>query len=235
MRAALRRAAIGMAAVATVIGLTAGSAAADNTYHPSDADFADCPARPANATGIWTCYVMTALGGYLRLDKMSANISAPWRLTVAQGTVGGVPVGELGGLVADPVPFVTGIPGTPFVVPDPTGWSVQPVAVGPVKPGLLMPDSVGLKVKIIGSGLGDSCLVGSNASPVVINPHVSWFLPWVFDGTPMINTQVYDDVYSLPGAAGCSSDFTVDQLLGVPANATSNYLQIHWAFRQKTL
>ncbi len=235
MRSHLRRVALGLAAVAAVIGLTAIPAAADNTYHPSDADFADCPARPADATGAWTCYVMTALGGYVRLDKMSANITAPWRLTIAQGTENGVPVGRLGSLVAAPVPFVTGIPGTDFVIPDPTGWSLQPIAVGPVKPGLIMPDSLGLKVKIIGTGLGGSCLVGSDSAPVIINPHVSWFLPWMFDTTPMINTQVYDDVYALPGAAGCASDFTVDQLLGVPANATSNYLQIHWALRQKAL
>jgi len=235
MRACLKRAAVGLAAVAAVIGLTTGRAAADNTYHPSDADFADCPARPANATGAWTCFSMTALGGYVRLDKMSANISAPWRLTIAQGTVNGAPVAVLGGLTAGAVPFVTGIPGTDFVIPDPTGWQLQPIAVGPVKPGLMMPDSVGLKLKIIGSGLGDACLLGSDAAPVVINPQVSWFLPWLFDSTPMINTLVYDEVYSLPAASGCANDFLVDQLLGVPANATSNYVQIHWAFRQKAL
>ena len=86
LRRVLLGAAVGLAAFGLSLGSTAAPAAASD-YQPSPADFADCPARPANAAGTWTCYVATATGGVVRLDKMSANLSAPWRLTVAQGTI----------------------------------------------------------------------------------------------------------------------------------------------------
>ncbi|MGI8329980.1 hypothetical protein ACRYCC_08435 [Actinomadura scrupuli] len=234
----LVRAAVGLAAVATVIGVSASPAAADNTYHPAESDFADCPAKPADAQGTWTCYVMTTVGGVVRLDKMSANLTAPWRLTVAQGQVtGGAKIAKVGGLSADPVPFVSGVPGTPFVTPHPTGWKLQPYATGHVTPGLTIPASVGVKIRIIGTGLGETCYVGGDTTPIVIKPKVSWWLPWLFDATPMIKTQVYDDVYSLGAASGCSNaatTFTVNTLIGLPANATSNYAQFQWALRHKT-
>lgn len=237
MRLALRRATIGLAAVTAVMGLSAAPAQAENAYHPSAADFADCPALPAGAqASTWKCYVMTAVDGYVRLDKMSANISKPWRLTVAQGKVNGVTVAKYGAFQADAVPFVSGIPGTPFVTPHPTGWQLKVDGTGLVKPGFTIPDKLGLKATIIGDGLASTCSIGSDASPVMVGPRVSWVIPWMYDGVLMNKTQIYDEVYELPAAKGCgdaSANLTVNTLIGLPANATSNYLKVVWAQREK--
>lgn len=238
MRLAFRRTAIGLAAITAVLGLSAAPAHAENTYHPSDADFADCPALPAGAQAdTWKCFALTAVDGVVRLNKMSANISKTWRLTIAQGKLAdGSTVAKYGSFKADAVPFVSGLPGTPFVVPHPTGWQLKVDGTGLVKPGFGVPDTLGVKVTIIGDGLAATCGLGSNTSPITLKPRVSWIVPWFYDGVPMAKTQVYDDVYSLPPVSGCGStanDLTVTTLLGVPANATSNYLQVHWALREK--
>ncbi|MDX6741948.1 hypothetical protein [Actinocorallia sp. A-T 12471] len=222
----------GFAAVALSLGMAATPAQAANPYTPSEADFADCPAKPAGASG-WTCFVMTALDGQFRLKNMKVRITSPYRLTIGQGTVNGAKVAVLGSLKGDPMPFVTGILGTPLEIPDPTGWQVKIEATGQVSPGVLLPSKVGLKARLIGDGLGPNCYIGSNAAPVVISPRVQWTLPWLVDGKLLTQAKAYDDVFAIDWATGCESQLP-NVLIGA-ANATSNHFDVTWAIRHKTL
>ncbi|GAA3236997.1 hypothetical protein [Actinocorallia longicatena] len=228
----MRRLATVLASAALALGVTANPAHAANTYHPSEADFADCPAPPAGASG-WTCYAFTALDGQFRLKNMTARVNNPIRLTVGQGTVGGATVAVVGSLKGDPMPFVRGVLGTPLEIPDPTGWKVQIEATGKVTPGFLYPSEIGVKAKIIGSGLGDNCYIGASGEPTVLKPRTQWMLPWLFDGVPMLQTKVYDDIFTIDWATGCESPL-VNTLIG-KANATSNHMDITWAVRHKTI
>lgn len=222
----------GLAALVLGLGFAHAPAQAENPYTPSEADFADCPARPAGATD-WTCFVMTAQDGQFRLKNMKARITSPYRLTIGQGKVNGTKVAVLGALKGDPVPFVTGVLGTPLEIPDPTGWKVQIEATGAVSPGILFPSKVGLKARLIGDGLGPNCLIGSDAAPVVIAPRIQWTLPWVIGGTLVTKAKVYDDIFAIDWATGCESQLP-NVLIGA-ANATSNHFDATWAIRQKSL
>ncbi|GAB2821464.1 hypothetical protein GCM10022221_19350 [Actinocorallia aurea] len=222
----------GLAAVAVALGLAAAPAQAANEYTPSEADFADCPAKPAGASD-WTCFVLTALDGQFRLKNMKARINSPYRLTIGQGTVNGAKTAVLGSLKGDPIPFVTGVVGGgPLEIPDPTGWQVQIEATGEVSPGVLVPSKVGLKARLIGDGLGANCYIGSNAAPVVIAPRIQWTLPWIVDGKLLTKAKVYDDVFAIDWATGCESQLP-NVLIGA-ANATSNHFDATWAIRHKT-
>ncbi|WP_018654492.1 hypothetical protein [Actinomadura flavalba] len=225
MKRFLRRAVTGSAVAALALGLSAAPAVAK----PSGAAFADCPDLPAGAdASTWTCYVMTAADTLLRFNKMSAHTTAPVTLTVAQGKLAdGTEAAKVGALRGDPIPFVTGVPGTSLETPHPTGWKVRITPTGAIKPGVLVPHEIGLTAQIVGSGLGDACGIG----PVTVKPALQWVFPW-FDGGLAWRVQAYDSVYALPSAKNCAgNDFTVNQLLGLPANATSNHFQVAWTLR----
>ncbi|ACY95846.1 MULTISPECIES: hypothetical protein [Thermomonospora] len=220
------------AALAALISPPAASAA-----QAAD-EFADCPSLPADARPLtWKCYVLTAEDTLIgvSLGRMHAHTKEPIRLTVAQGSLtNGKTVAKLGALRANPIPFVTGVPGTPFEVPHPTGWKLEITPTGMIEPGILVPHKLGVTARIIGDGLGDSCRVGSSSRPIVIDPVVNWALPWVSNGKVGTRMKVADIVYSLPIATGCNGkDFTVNQLLGLPANSVSNQFQVTWTMISK--
>jgi hypothetical protein len=221
----------GAAALGLALGLGSAPAHAENAYTPSEADFADCPAKPAGASE-WTCFVMTALDGQFRLKNMKVRINHAVRLTVAQGKVNGQKVAQLGSVRSEPMPFVTGIVGTPLEIPDPTGWKIKVEATGHASPGILYPSKIGLKARIIGDGLGDNCWIGSDSAPVVIAPRIQWSLPVLIGGLLMAKVKVYDDVFAIDWATGCQSPL-VNTLIGA-ANATSNHFDATWAIRHKT-
>ncbi|MEO3786071.1 hypothetical protein ABGB12_22305 [Actinocorallia sp. B10E7] len=221
----------GLATLALTLGFAAAPASAENLYTPSEEDFADCPARPANATE-WKCFVMTALDGQFRLKNMKVRINHAVRLTVAQGKVNGQNVAQTGSVRSEPMPFVAGVLGTPLEIPDPTGWKVKIEATGHASPGILYPSKVGLKARIIGDGLGDNCWIGSNAAPVILAPRIQWAIPSVQGGLLMVKAKVYDDIFAIDWATGCQSPL-VNTLIGA-ANATSNHFDATWAIRHKT-
>lgn len=225
----MRRFALSAAfAAALAVGISPTPAHAEIAYHPAETDFADCPARPSGAQD-WTCYVMTSTEGQVRLDTMTARVTSPYRLTVAQGRLAdGSTTAVVGSLTGEPIPFVTGVLGTPLELPHFTGWKVKLEATGTVAPGVLIPSKLGIRARLVGSGLGANCVIG----PVTVQPKVSWALPWMWETTPMIKTKVYDDVFAIPAATGCLLP-TPNLLIG-PANATSNYFQVDWALRHKT-
>lgn len=221
----------GLATLALALGFATAPASAANPYTPSEEDFADCPPKPAGASE-WKCYVMTALDGQFRLKNMKVRINHAVRLTVAQGKVNGQSTAQLGGLRAEPMPFVTGVLGTPLEIPDPTGWKVKIEPTGHASPGILFPSKIGLKARIIGDGLGDNCWIGSNAAPVIIAPRIQWSIPSLQGGLLMVKAKVYDDVFAIDWATGCQSPL-VNTLIG-KANATSNHFDATWAIRHKT-
>ena len=221
----------GLATLALPLGFAAAPASAANPYTPSEANFADCPAKPAGATE-WKCFVMTALDGQFRLKNMKVRINHAVRLTVAQGKVNGQKVAQMGTVRGEAMPFVTGVLGTPLEVADPTGWQVKIESTGQASPGVLYPSKIGLKARIIGDGLGDNCWIGSDAAPVVIAPRIQWSVPSIPGGLLMVKAKVYDDVFAIDWATGCQSPL-VNTLIGA-ANATSNHFDATWAIRHKT-
>ncbi|MBW8482003.1 hypothetical protein [Actinomadura parmotrematis] len=224
-------AALGLLAAA-VSAVTAAPAQAAPAAAPAGALFADCPALPAGAdAGTWTCYALTSSDTLLRFNKMSAHTTAPVKLTVAQGKVGGQAVAKVGALRADPIPFVTGIAGTPAEIPHPLGWKVEISPTGTVAPGALVPHELGLTARILGTGLGASCTIG----PAKIKTDLQWVLPWVDADGLAWKLKAYDSVYALPAAKNCNGqDLAVDTLIGVPANATSNHFQADWTLHSST-
>lgn len=224
----MRRFAIGLGIAALALAFTATPAQAANPYVPSEADFADCPAKPPGASE-WTCHVYTAVDGQIRFKNSSARINNLYRLTVAVGKVNGQNVTELGGFTGNEMPFVK-MPGTPIEFPDPIGWKVKLEPTGHLESGFLNPvKELGIKAKLIGDGLGDNCYIG----PIVLKPKTSWTLPWVFSGTIMLKAKVYDDVFAIDWATGCAS--TAPNLIIGKANATSNYFTADWARRSRSM
>ncbi|MGI8329981.1 hypothetical protein ACRYCC_08440 [Actinomadura scrupuli] len=242
MLRSVRRAALGLAAAVAALTLagtvSATPALADNAYHPSEADFADCPALPAGAvSGTWNCYVMTALDGTFQLNLMGAHLDQPLRVTVAQGrTLTGGTVATWGGITGDPLPLVVGIAGTPFETPDPKGWKVQLYGTGLVKPGAVLPYLFGVKARIIGAGLSDHCFIGNELEPVVVRPQLNWAIPAVFDGVGMLKVQA-DSLFAMPNALGCgdlAAELRVNAFVGLPAPATADRLIARWAVRHRS-
>lgn len=232
--------ATGVAALATALSLSAAPAhAADNAYHPSDADFADCPALPADAVpGTWKCYAMTVLNGTVQLNTRGVHIDKPLRITVAQGRAGalGLPKAVFGGIRnGGPYPMIAGIAGTPFESPDPNGWQVQFYATPTIEPGLIVPSMFGLKARIIGSELSDTCYIGNELEPVTVRPQFQWALPGWIDGVMVAKVQA-DAIFGLPNALGCggaAAMLKVNALMNLPAPATADHLVGHWAIRNK--
>jgi hypothetical protein len=215
----MRRTVLGLAALTLILGLGATPAHADNSYDPSESDFAACPAKPAGAQN-WTCYVLTSLDGQVRLKN----------LTVAKGKLAnGTTVSQMGAVEGGPIPFITGIINTPLELPHFTGWKLQIAATPYLSTDL---SKVGLKARLIGADLGDNCWIGSDADPVIVQPRTQWALPWFFGTTPMLKSKVYDDIFAIKPATGCTS-LLPNTLIGA-ANATSNHLDITWAIRHKT-
>lgn len=232
--------AAGVASLTAVLGLTAAAPAhaADNVYHPSAADFTDCPALPAGALqDTWTCFAMTALNGTVQLNTRGAHLDRPLRITVAQGTMaGGAKKAVFGGLrESGPYPMIAGIVGTPFEAPDPNGWKVQFYGTPTIEPGALAPKMYGLKARIIGDELSDTCFIGSDSEPVIVRPQLQWMVPALIDGVVVARVQT-DSIFGMPNALGCGGPaamLKVNALMNLPAPATADKLTVHWAIRSR--
>jgi hypothetical protein len=215
----------------------AAPAHADIAYSPSDADFADCPAAPADAVaGTWTCTAMTTLAVTFQLNKEGAVLDQPLRITVAQGqTTARGTVGVWGGISGDPIPLVWGLAGSGLSIPEPHGWKVRFLPAQNVEPGWTIPSGFGLKAQIVGAGLGDDCLIGSDSAPVMVRPQINWVYPAVIDGT-WLTKAGSSAIFSMPTATGCGTlvdQLLVDEFVGLPAVATADHMYAAWAVRTK--
>src|SRR5581483_698001 len=92
-------------------------------------------------------------------------------------TTSGATIGIWGGVTGDPIPLVWGLAGSGLSVPEPHGWQVRFRPAQTIEPGWTIPKGFGLKAQIVGSGLGDDCLIGSDSAPVMVRPQINWVFP----------------------------------------------------------
>jgi hypothetical protein len=106
-----------------------------------------------------------------------------------------------------------------------------------------------VKIRLINPVLGDNCYIGSNSSPVVLNPSItSGSLSFVPDPNPTLfpniavleitGAQATDTTFSLPpvqgcgpgGAANIAVDSAIDASQGLPSPSGSNSLVLNGNF-----
>ncbi|GAB3278975.1 hypothetical protein GCM10027589_05300 [Actinocorallia lasiicapitis] len=240
MKHFLRRAAVGAAAAAAVLGF-ASPASAENAYTPTEADFDTCPAKPAGAQS-WTCYVSTVVDGTIDIKSVRVKVDSPLKLVSAQGKLAdGTTVAKLGSLTGGNLTILTPLPGTPLYFQDLTGTKVQIAATGQVSPGTTMPNSFGVKFRFVHPLLSSKCWVGSDEHPITIKPQIAFALPWIQGTVPTLKVWTNDNAFALPKAVGCGLidggliDLIVNDRFKLPNNAGDNKAGWTWVVRHKTL
>ncbi|GAA3236985.1 hypothetical protein [Actinocorallia longicatena] len=239
MKHLLRKAAVGAAAAAAVLGFAA-PASAENAYTPSEADFASCPAKPAGAQS-WTCYVSTVLDGTIDIKTVRVKVDSPLQLVTAQGTLAdGSTVAKLGGLTGGDLTIQTPLPGTPLYIQDLTGTKVHIAATGKVTPGTTMPKEIGVKFRFVHPFVSGNCWSGTDADPILLKPQISLALPWVQGNVPMLRVWTNDNSFALPKTSGCGLipggliDLIVNDRFKLPNAAGDNKASWTWVVRHKT-
>jgi hypothetical protein len=235
-----RRTAVVLGGVALALGLTAGPASAEQSYVPTAADFADCPAKPADVTK-WTCYVSTALEGGFTLGSrkyLRIVIDKPLRITSAEGTrADGTKVTAFGG-IRQPQNFlvVSVVPGTNVILSTLPEFEGRFIGVGLHDNDV---DQFKVRFQLWSPGrlLGDDCTIGTDADPIVFKPKISVTTPWLFWLTPMAKIWANEKTFALPASTGCNSYPLLghpDDLLGLPSESGNNSANFVWAVRHKT-
>ncbi|MDX6741950.1 hypothetical protein [Actinocorallia sp. A-T 12471] len=242
MKKLLRRAATGAAALAAAAALVpAAPAAAENGYVPSEADFANCPVKPAGATD-WTCFVSTVIDGTIDIGSVRVIVDKPIQLVTAQGKLAdGTAVAKVGGLSSGELTIQTPLLGTPIYTQDLTGTKVKIETTGSVVPGTVMPKEFGVKFRFLHPFLVGSCYVGSNSAPITVKPRIGLALPEVREGLLLAKVWTTDTAFALPAASGCGLipgglvDLIVNDRFKLPNAAGTNKAAWNWIVRHKTM
>ncbi|MEO5876589.1 MAG: hypothetical protein ABIS86_01595 [Streptosporangiaceae bacterium] len=243
MQSLLRRTLTGTAAAVALggLGLAPAAQAAENSYTPSEADFATCPAKPAGAQS-WTCFVSVVTEGTIDISSVRVKVDSPLKLVVAQGKqADGTTVAKLGSLTGGDLTIQTPLPGTPLYIQDLTGTKVRIAATGAVKAGTLMPNSFGVKFRFVHPLVSSNCWVGTDANPITITPKISLALPWIQGSTPMLKVWTSANDWALPKAVGCGLipggliDLIVNDRFKLPDAVGDNKADWTWVVRHKTL
>ncbi|ROO90520.1 hypothetical protein EDD29_8251 [Actinocorallia herbida] len=242
MKKLLRRAATGAAALATAVALApAAPAAAENAYVPSEADFASCPARPADATS-WTCFVSTVIDGTIDIGSVKVLVDKPIQLVTGQGRLAdGTSVAKVGGLTSGELTIQTPLPGTGIYTQDLTGTKVKIETTGSVVAGTVMPKEFGVKFRFVHPLVLGSCYVGTDAAPITVKPVIGLALPEVREGVLLAKVWTTDMKFALPKASGCGLipgglvDLIVNDRFQLPNTAGTNKAAWNWLVRHKTM
>ncbi|MGW5265514.1 hypothetical protein ACWEQG_31460 [Microbispora sp. NPDC004025] len=237
-----RRLAIGVAAVALLAGTAApAQATAAYDYHPSDADWADCPRLPAGAApDTWSCIFIITVGGSIKLGSITQDISRPLRITVAQGKLAdGSTAAAFGSVVGGRMKVPGGLIGKPFEVPKLTDVYVETQGTGKVEAGPVFPTDVGIKIRMIHSLLGKKCYIGSDAAPITLNPEITSLDLTSIDDTPVFKATATDTTFAVPKASGCGLDWglvntAVNLRAGLPSPGGRNAADFQWFVRGKS-
>ncbi|GAA0364328.1 hypothetical protein GCM10009530_12540 [Microbispora corallina] len=236
-----RRLATGVAAVLLLGGLSAPAQAAAYDYHPSDADWSDCPRLPAGATAdTWSCIFIVTVGGTISLGKIQQDISQPLRITVAQGKLaGGGTAAAFGSVVGGRMKVPGGLLGKPLEVPKLTDVYVETQGTGRVDAGPVFPTNVGIKIRMIHPLLGKKCYIGGDADPIVLNPEVTSLDLTSIDGVPVFKATARDTTFAVPKASGCGLNWglvntAVNLRAGLPSPSGKNSADFQWFVRGKS-
>lgn len=242
MKSLLRRALVGTtAAVAfSALAWAPSASAADNSYSPSEADFDTCPAKPAGAQS-WTCFVSVVTSGTIDIKSVRVRVDSALKLVVAQGRLAdGSTVARLGSLSGGDLTIETPLPGTGIYFQDLTGTKVRISATGAVKPGIVMPNSFGVKFRFTHPFVSSNCWVGTDANPITITPKISMAAPWIQGTVPMLKVWTSAADWALPKASGCGLipggliDLIVNDRFKLPNAVGDNKADWAWVIRHKT-
>ncbi|WP_405147962.1 hypothetical protein OG589_09450 [Sphaerisporangium sp. NBC_01403] len=241
MRVLARHLVIGSAAVVLLGGMATPTQAAAYDYHPSEADWSDCPKIPRNArTDTWSCVFIITVGGTMKLGKIEQDISQPLRITVAQGRLeDGSAAAAFGGVKGDRMKVPGGLIGAPFEVPKLTDVYVETQGTGRVDAGPIFPTNVGVKLRMIHSLLGKKCYIGGDADPILLKPDVTSLDLTSIDGVPVFKVTAKDSRFAVPKASGCGLNWglvntAVNVRAGLPSPSGNNSAEFQWFVRGKS-
>jgi hypothetical protein len=234
--------AVGLAGVAVLLGgITAPARADDLAYHPSDSDFADCPALPQGAQpDTWSCIFIITVGGTMKLGKIDQPLDQPLRITVAQGKLAdGSTAAAFGSVKGERMKVPGGLLGKPLEVPKLTDVYAQPEGTGKVEAGPVFPGHVGIKLKMTNALLGKRCYIGSDGNPIVLNPDIVSLDLTTIDGVAVFKAEAKDTTFAVPKATGCGLNLglvneAVNIRAGLPSASGKNSADFHWFVRGKS-
>ncbi|MQY07019.1 hypothetical protein [Actinomadura macrotermitis] len=231
MRALPRRrtaaALTGAALAALAVAGPVGTAAADEDPLPPGLDTTDCPKAselpPDAIPAFWTCTAAVISGGRLTVGKIDQAIDQPIKLTYTTGFNPETAEESLimGPLRAAPIRVaggVLGIPGTDFIPL--LQISAQPELTAPIQVGSEAPGELAMimhiRIKAINPLLGDTCYIGSKATPITLrlqfnptnppppNTPIAGSPPEVISSEPpVLKATVVDNAFAVPKSTGC--------------------------------
>jgi hypothetical protein len=232
---------VGAASAVLLSGLVTPAQAAAYNYHPSDADWSDCPKLPQHAkSDTWSCIFIITVGGTMKLGKIEQDISQPLRITVAQGKLDdGSSAAAFGSVKGDRMKVPGGLIGKPFEVPKLTDVYVETQGTGKVDAGPIFPTNVGIKLRMIQSLLGKKCYIGSDANPIVLRPEVTSLDLTSIDGVAVFKVAAKDTGFAVPRASGCGLNWglvntAVNLRAGLPSPSGNNSADFQWFVRGKS-
>lgn len=244
-----------LAAAALALALLAPAASAKEPA-PGYTQFAGCPS-PEEKAGLSSCIRSEVTGGFLQMGKKNVPIEKP--LTISGGVnefLEGFTYNSKGGLskVKQKVPGgVIGLTGLTWLLEflgseALTLYAVTELAGTPTNfnfSSVTLP----IKVHLENSVLGNSCYIGSNSNPIVLNlitgttnppppnkPITGKEAEFSFQENPTIahfdNGIFVDNSFAVPGASGCvlklfgfipiSLNGLVNEQAGLPSPAGNN-------------
>jgi hypothetical protein len=246
MRAPFRR------LTATALGAGLAALAVTGLSRPASADvppgldFTDCPTAdqlPAGADPTFSlCSVTVIGGGELKIGSIDQTITEPIKMTWANGydPVTLEPWAVFGPMRAEPQRVkggVLGIEGSDFVPLLQISAQPQPAADPELAPGGTVALRLKLKIKTINPLLGDTCFIGGDSDPIVLN------LTYVTTNPPPPNQPItgtgphdigngviastpVDNAFAVPKSSGCGWNGILNGIAdfraGLPSAAGSN-------------
>ncbi|MGI5323167.1 hypothetical protein [Actinomadura nitritigenes] len=247
MRAPFRRftaAALGAGLAALALTGLTRSASADDI--PPGLDFGDCPTPDQLPAGydpaFALCTVTVIGGGELKIGSIDQTITQPIKMTWANGYD---PVtleqwAVFGPMRAEPQRVkggVLGIDGSDFIPLLQISAQPQLAADPELSPEGAVALRLKLKIKTINPLLGDTCFIGSDADPIVLNltyattdpppPNkpITGTGPHVLDNGVLASTPV-DNAFAVPRSSGCGWNGILNGIAdfraGLPSPAGTN-------------
>jgi hypothetical protein len=239
MRYLTRLTALAVTVGALLMSATSASAAVAPGYE----EFIGCPGRGVNAQ-IVACFTSVVHSGNLKLGSKDTPITDPIRLTggiVNNGADGGgFVVGTFNGGTQQVPGGIIGLTGFDWLINLFPGNLLKLYAkselVSTAGTPFTDPFTLKIKVKLENPLLSNTCYIGSNANPIVLNLHETpTSEPVVDPGLPgpviRQDADLRDNAFAVPAASGCGFlglgviDALVNAQAGLPAATGNNTLQ----------
>jgi hypothetical protein len=227
---------VGLVATTLALGAVPASAAPAPGYE----EFTGCPSRTVN-TNVRFCVTSVVDGGHLQLGSKDTPIVDPITLVGATTTTGSFELGSFDGGRQTVPGGLVGLTGLDWLA-DVLGLNALKVyaeseLVGTPSNPAADPFVLRLKVKLVNPVLGDSCYIGSDANPIILNltrgttappppnqpitgdPGTSVADPNLPNVIRNLDVKLVDNSFAAPAANGCRLQLG---LLNVPIDDLVN-------------